>query len=287
MTGSNQTSESNEIEFHEHVRKPGGRSAAVRVAIVAGSALLFVVGAVAVMGASPSPATGADPTTSSAPDPSAAPAASGAPGATKPDRVRPGFGGFGPGGFGPGGFGRIGFNDITISTISGSDVSLKTDDGWTRTITVTSTTTITKGGATISIGDLAVGDQIRFAEDKAADGTYTVTAIGVVLPTIAGEVTAINGDTLTVTQAGGATATIHVGGSTTYTVDGAAGKLSDVKVGSFVIAQGTQRSDGSLDAAAVHIGIGGRGFKGPGFPGGGHGRPDGANASPAPTSGAS
>ena len=122
-----------------------------------------------------------------------------------------------------GDFGRIGFNDITISAISGSDLSLKTDDGWTRTITVTSTTKITKGGATIAVGDLAVGDQIRFAEEKAADGSYTITAIEVVLPTIAGQVTGINGDTLTVTQPGGATATIHVAAGTTYQVDGATG----------------------------------------------------------------
>lgn len=285
MTGPNQTNEPNEIEFHEQVQKPAGRSNGVRAGIVAGSALLFLVGAVAMMGASPSPATGADPAASSAPDASAAPAASAAPGTTKPDGGR-GRGGFGPGFF-RGGFGRIGFNDIKITTINGSDLSLKTADGWTRTITVTSTTTITKGGAKIAVDDLAVGDQIHFAQERAADGTYTVTAIVVVLPTVVGQVSAIDGDTLTVTQPGGTSATIHVDGSTTYRVNGAAGSLSDIKVGSFVAAEGTQRSDGSLDAAAIRSGTGERGgFKGPGFPGGPHG-PKGPDASPAPTSGAS
>ena len=164
-----------------------------------------------------------------------------------------------------GGFGRFGFRDITITAINGSDLSLRTDDGWTRTITVTSTTTITKGGATITVGDLAVGDQIAFAQDRADDGTYTVTAIKVVLPTTVGEVTAIDGDTITVTQPGGTTATIHVDGDTTYQVNGAAGALSDIKVGSIIAAEGTQRSDGSLDAAAVRAGD--RGIRGPGLPG--------------------
>ena len=98
-----------------------------------------------------------------------------------------------------------------------------------------------------------------------------MTAIHVVLPSVVGQVTAIDGNTITVTQPGGTTATIHVDGSTTYKVNGAAGALSDVKVGSFIAAEGTQRTDGSLDAAAVRTGD--RGVKGPGFPGGPPRRP--------------
>jgi hypothetical protein len=282
MTDTNQPTESNEVEFHETVQTPIGRTRAARVGIVAGAAFLFVVGAVAAMGASPSPSTGADPAASAAPGSTTAPGTSAAPDTTKPDGDRHGFGGFVRGGFGGfGGFGRFGFRDITITAINGSDLSLKTDDGWTRTITVISTTTITKGGATITVGDLAVGDQIGFAQDRATDGTYTVTAIRVVLPSVVGEVTAIDGNTITVTQPGGTTATIHVDGDTTYQVNGAAGALSDVKVGSFIGAEGTQRTDGSLDAAAVRTGD--RGIKGPGFPGGRHGTQD-PNASPAPSS---
>jgi hypothetical protein len=282
MTDTNQPTEPNEIAFHEKVQTPIGRTRAARVGIVAGAAFLFVVGAVAAMGASPSPSTGADPAASAAPGSTTAPDSKAAPDTAKPDGDRHGFSGFGRGDFG--GFGRFGFRDITITAINGSDLSLKTDDGWTRTITVASTTTITKGGTTITVGDLAVGDQIVFAQDRAADGTYTVTAIKVVLPTVVGEVTAIDGDTITVTQPGGTTATIHVDGSTTYKVNGAAGALSDVKVGSFIAAEGTQRTDGSLDAAAVRTGD--RGIKVPGFPGDRH-LPMDPNASPAPSSGAS
>jgi len=262
--------EPDQIEFHERVTASGGgrdpRSMGSRAGIVVGSAALVVIGAVAAMGASP-----AAPSTAGAANLLAAVApATG----TEPVPFDNGFRG--------GMLGR-GFHDITISAINGSSLSLKTDDGWTRTITVGSSTTITKGGATIAIGDLAVGDQIRFAQDKATDGTYTITAIKVVLPAIGGEVTAISGNTITVTGRDGTTGTIHVDSDTTYQVDGTAGKaLSDVTVGSFVIAEGTLRTDGSLDADTVHSGLrGGRdGFgAGRGF----HDKVANPSATPTPT----
>jgi hypothetical protein len=242
------------IEFHDHVTAPSHRSTAVRVGMVVGAVALAVVGVVAAMGASPSPATGADP--SAAPAASPNPAASTAPGTTDPQHGMRGWGGFGMQGPGrDGSVGPGGFRDITITAINGSDISLKTDDGWTRTMTVGSTTKITKGGAAITVDDLAVGDEIRFAQERASDGTYSVTAIVVVLPTIVGQVTAIDGNTLTVTQPGGTSATIHVDADTTYRIDGATGSLSGVKVGSLLVAEGTQRADGSLDAAAIRSGF--------------------------------
>ena len=273
------------IEFHDRVPAPSGRSTGGRVAMVAGAIVLIAVGVAAVMGASAPAATGADPSASVAPAASPSPVASLEPRTTVPDRgAFPWPGGFAlPGGPGrDGALGPGGFRGVTISAINGSDISLKTVDGWTRTISVESTTTITKGGVMITVGDLAVGDEIRFAQKKAADGSYDVTAIVVVLPTVVGEVTAVDGDTIKVTQPGGTTATIHVDGTTKYQVNGASGALSDIKVGSFIVAEGTQRTDGSLDAAAIHAGDRG---KGPGLPGGRH-LPDDQDpdASPAPSS---
>ncbi|HEY5437152.1 MAG TPA: hypothetical protein VIK13_18130, partial [Candidatus Limnocylindrales bacterium] len=95
--------ETNEIEFLEPVKSPGGtppkngrpgsQSLAVRIGIVAGSALLVVVGVAAVMGASPAPTTPA---------------------------ANPGGHAFGMRG---GDFGGVGFNDIKITSISGSNLS--------------------------------------------------------------------------------------------------------------------------------------------------------------------
>jgi hypothetical protein len=275
------------VEFQERVRPTRGRSTTTRVGVITGSALLVLVGVAAAMGASASPATesassvGADPT-------AVAPAATpdrnaGRPWRAGPMGVMPGMG-FHDGTAGIG----IGFHDITITAIDKPTISLATDDGWKRTITVTDATTITKGGAAIAFTDLAVGDKIQFRQERATDGTYTVTAIAVVLPTIAGQISAIDGTTITVTQPGGTTATIHVDANTTYSLAGRAGSLSDLKVGSVVVAAGTQRSDGSLDAASIRGGFDPNRFRGPGFPdglGGGHDQDQ--DASPAPSTSAS
>jgi hypothetical protein len=270
--------EPDQVEFHERVipapadRDP--RRVPIRIGIVVGSAALVIIGALAAMGASP-----AAPASTQANVAGALAPATGTDGAPPLDNSFGGFKG--------GDFGRLGFRAITISAINGTSLSLKTDDGWTRTITVTSSTTITKADATIAVGDLAAGDEIRFAQEKASDGSFSITAIRVVLPAIGGEVTAVTGDTITVTGKDGTTGTIHVDSATAYEVGGTAGKaLSDITVGSFVIAEGTLRTDGSLDAATVHSGF--RGFRdgdrpGRGFPD----KPAEPNATPTPTSNAS
>jgi hypothetical protein len=189
----------------------------------------------------------------------------------------------GPGGPGPRGFGHGG---VTITAISGNDISLATGDGWKRTITVDSGTTYVKGGATIALADLKVGDQVGFKQTKETDGTYTIDKVVVILPHLGGLVTAIDGSTITVAQRDGTTATIKVTGTTTYKVAGADATLTDVKVGMVLMAEGTENSDGSLSAAIVRAGT--FGDRGPG--GRGHGDKDGASpdstAAPTATSSA-
>ena len=102
-----------------------------------------------------------------------------------------------------------------------------------------------------------------------------------ILPSVGGQVSAVGSDTITVTQRDGTSATIHVDSATTYQVEGVtSAKLSDIKVGNFVMAQGELRTDGSLDASTVASGFhGGRGM-------GGHGHgmgPDDWNNGAAPS----
>lgn len=270
------------VAFHERVPTPDRRSTGARLGIIAGSGLLIAVGIVAAMGASPSPATGADPSTAASP----APDASGNPDRTGKWRLGAGpLGDIGRLGFGRGpmadGLGIMGFGDITITAITGDSLSLETVDGWTRTIQVSAETAISRGGATITLSDLAVGDQIRFRQTKADDGSYQVTAIVVVLPTVAGQVSAIAGNTITITLPGGTTQTVHVDGDTTYRVNGESASLSDLQVGSIVVAEGTQWADGSLDAATIRGGT----FDHDRLPFR-HDGPADPDASPAPTSNA-
>ena len=152
----------------------------------------------------------------------------------------------------PGRMGDRGFGGgITITAISGSNVSLKTADGWTRTIAITSSTVLEKAGAKITLGDLKVGDEVRFRQTRQSDGTFTIDQLVVVLPHVDGKVTAISGSTITVQRPDGSTAKIVVGSSTTFRVNGASGALSGIKVGMVVMAEGTKASDGTLTAAVV------------------------------------
>lgn len=145
------------------------------------------------------------------------------------------------------------FGRITITAISGSNVSLKTADGWTRTIAIASDTALMKNKATIKLSDLKVGDEVRFRQTRQADGSFKVTHLNVVLPHVGGIVTTVSGTTITVTRRDGTSAAIKVTSTTTYEVAKATGKaLTDIKVGMFVGAVGTLNADGSLNASAVH-----------------------------------
>ena len=187
---------------------------------------------------------------------------------------------------GRGFFGGHGRGGITITAISGSSISLETVDGWTRTITVDSGTTYSESGETIALSDLAVGDEVRFQQSLEDDGTYSIDAVAVIPPHAGGEVTAISGSTITLTQRDGSTATVTVTSSTTFEVNGTEGAaLADVEVGMVLVAEGTENSDGSLTATQVRAadagllrGPGGPGRHGPGFFGGDGSAPDATTA---------
>jgi len=200
------------------------------------------------MAASPSPGT--SPAASTAPR-----TVEGGPGRLHGPGAFRGPGLFGGPGFADGrGFKGPGFGPITITAIDGSNLSLKTDDGWTRTITVGSTTSLLKAGQKISLGDLSVGDTIRFRETRASDGSYSIDEIDVVLPQVAGTVTAVTGDGFTLNSRDGTSWAIAVNGSTSYRLGSkGTGAKSDVKVGSEVFVEGTRGTGNSLTAAAVHI----------------------------------
>jgi len=229
-----------------------------------GAALVVVIGAAVALGAAPAGSgAGASPATNQA-------TASGSP---EPDKGPKMGHGFGHGGFGPGALGGLGqrfgnpgqgeargFGHITISAISGSTLSLATDDGWTRTIALTATTTITRGGAPATAADLHVGDRIRLRQSKNADGTFTVSAINVVLPEVVGTITDTTGTSITILDRDGTSIVVHLGAATKLRVRGIdSPKASDLAKGMIAIVVGEPRSDGSIDATAVGAGT----FPGP------------------------
>jgi len=250
----------------------------LRIIVVVGAFLVLVMSAALTMAASPAPTGG------SAPAPLASLPPWGGQGAGPLDghgfMGGPGVGKRG-GEFMMPGFGIRGFGQISITAISGSNVSLRTVDGWTRTITLTSSTKITKAGQAISLGDLRVGDEVRFHQVQASDGSFTIDALEVVLPRVGGEVTATGAGTITIKLPDGTSSTIHVSATTTYLVPGVQNpSLSDITVGMRVVAEGTKAADGSIAAERVFALPAGRDGWGRGMHGWG---PRQAPASPAPS----
>jgi hypothetical protein len=222
---------------------PSRRIAPWRIALVVGALAIAAGSAAIAFAASPSPSAGGTMTAPS-----------------------PGDGWTAPGGTGPGMMGRGGMfgdrggrdgiaGDITITAINGSNISLKTNDGWTRTIVATDSTAITKGGQTIAVSDLKVGDTIVFRQTRQSDGSYTIDSITVVVPTISGTVKDITSSGFTVTTRDGLTWTVTVSSSTVYQLGSsdATGSKSDVTAGAEVVVQGTQGSGNSIAALSVRI----------------------------------
>jgi hypothetical protein len=156
-------------------------------------------------------------------------------------------------GFDRGRFGRHGFGDITITAMSGNEVTLGTPDGWRRTITVTDAMNLTKGGQDIAVGDLKVGDSVRFRQTRTDDGTYTVTDLAVVVPTVRGQASAVTSSGFKVTTRDGSVWTVTVNGSTKYSYGQGDGSLADVKDGTTVVVSGTTTGENAITALGVRV----------------------------------
>jgi hypothetical protein len=223
------------------------RGEMLRIGVVIGALVVLVASAAVATGASPSPAV--DP---SASPPAGSPKANDDQGRKAPDgpSLRLGgpdgsfFRGFGKGGD------RIG-RAITITKIDGSNVSLKTDDGWTRTIAVTSTTQIRVGSQAGTLADLKVGDTVSLAQKKNADGTYAVTLVVVRVPTVSGTVTDVTASGFTLKLRDGSSKTVTTSSSTDFLLGSAKSSKADLKVGARVQAEGKDGT--SFAATVVHI----------------------------------
>jgi hypothetical protein len=216
----------------------------LRVGAVAGTAIALAVGAVATsLAASPAPSSSVG--TPSTGGGAVAPAPLGAldPTADEADSELDG------GRLG----GRGGFGDITITSISGSDLKLTTADGWTRTITVTASVAVTRAGQTIALADLKAGDHIRLRQTRNADGTFTVTAIAIVVPSVVGTVGDVSANGFTLKSRDGSTWTIALTDSTTYALGSVSGSKSDIVAGARVLVQGGSPAANQLTALHVRV----------------------------------
>ncbi len=156
-------------------------------------------------------------------------------------------------GNGPGGYGRGAV--LTVTNVSGNTITASSRFGQTVTVQVSATTVYTEAGASASLSDIHVGSEIAVQRSSSGTNATTINATGItiLLPTEAGVVTSISGNTLTVTGFDGATHTITVNANTRYQKAGQSAVLSDISSGTAIVAEGTTNSDGSLTALRVTI----------------------------------
>jgi hypothetical protein len=118
---------------------------------------------------------------------------------------------------------------------------------------VTDDVTLMKGGQDIAPADLSVGDEVRLRQQRNDDGTWTVTALRVVVPGIRGTVSDLSSTGFKVTTRGGAVWTVTVDGSTEFRFGTADGSLADVTNGSTVVVLGESAGDNALKALTVRV----------------------------------
>ena len=141
-----------------------------------------------------------------------------------------------------------------VTGIDGDSLTLRTPGG-TQTVGLTDSTTYYVGRtkATKSAVDEGAVVHVRLVDPRA---TKKVAAVVTVVPAhVAGWVTKVSDDSITVTDVSGFTRVIDTDSSTTYVKDGAKSTRSAITVGSFVRAVGTVDDDGTtLDADRVATG---------------------------------
>jgi Domain of unknown function (DUF5666) len=165
-----------------------------------------------------------------------------------------GRGGPGMGVFGGPGIG--GFGGFTVTAISGDTITATGHNNQTVTILVSSTTTYSEAGATAALSDIHVGSTIAVKRAASSTSTTTITAtsVTIVLPSSGGVVSAVNGNTITVTGRDSAAHTIVVSSTTRYQKAGQTASLADITTGTSIRAEGTL-SGTTLNAQLVTIDV--------------------------------
>jgi hypothetical protein len=255
-----------------------------KVVAAVGACLAVIVSAAVAMGASPGPSTTSGAGASAAPGASAKPHAEGS---ERPDRGVFKFklkgGGFGPFAFGGPGIGiglgpgrRRDHRDRRLERVAEDRRRLDADD---------------RGHLVDADHEGRRDDRPERSRGRRHDPLPPEAQrrrdvhrdpIEVVLPSVAGIVTAKTSSTITLRQSDGSSVTVHVNGSTQFRVQGVTGaaKLSDVAVGMGLVANGEKNADGSLNASRVLAGDG-RKLRAGGKPGNPHDDSQGApDASP-------
>ncbi len=156
-----------------------------------------------------------------------------------------------------------------VSAVNGSTLTLTGFNGATQTVTVTPATRYEKAGQSATVSDISAGTAIAAEGVRGTDGSIAAKLVTIQLPRLAGQVTAVNGASITINGRQGSSDTITTSAATTYVnADGTAATASTIKTGSFIVGEGALSSNGkTLSAQRIIVGSFGRGEGGGRMPG--------------------
>jgi hypothetical protein len=139
-----------------------------------------------------------------------------------------------------------------VTAVTSTSVTVEGSNNSSTTFTIAPTTTFFEGVKAVTASALIVGERVVVTTSAASP--TTATKISIKLATLAGTVTSVSGNVITLTGGEGFTRTIDVSSATTYSEGGSATTLSSVIVGSKISADGIVGADQTaLDALVITI----------------------------------
>jgi hypothetical protein len=169
----------------------------------------------------------------------------------------------------------------TISAINGNTVTLKSFNGGTATVNITSQTMFRKDQQSAKLSDFKVGDMVFVRGEPTGENTWTAVAMGIRSDAsrrfregmgkefVAGEIKSIDGLNLTITRVDGVTQKITVNENTSFRKNGESVTLADFAPGDHIFARGAMK-DGTFVPSMLSAGQPERPGVGMGTPGGEH-----------------
>jgi hypothetical protein len=164
----------------------------------------------------------------------------------------PGLGGFGRGlGLGRFKHGRFGVG--TVTAINPSSLTVRDFGGRTTTVATNSSTTYYRDTTKVSRSDLKVGDRVAINVVDPQASSPTAGSVRIVLPSVVGTVSAVQGDSFTLTEPVGFRHVIRTTSSTAYRKDRqSSNRATVVTDGATVLVVGTIDANGT-DVTATSV----------------------------------
>jgi len=147
---------------------------------------------------------------------------------------------------------RAALHALRVTAVNGDTINAITRGNLPVTITVGTTTTYKEVGVTTaSLTNVQPGESILVRGKRTATRTIQATVVRILLARDAGVVTAVNGQSLTVTGLNGTSYTVTLGATTAISASGATAPQSAITPNTAIVAVGTPNADGSLNATRV------------------------------------